>query len=328
MSGFQIYRVKRIQGDMRLDKMLCEVYESATFGLVQKLCRKGQIRLDGKRVKGNERVAFNQEVKIPHALTQQGEKKKHVPLPLTKLQRKEVKDWIITENDDMVVLNKPYGLPVQAGSGHHKSIDRMLGSYYLEDEAADARLVHRLDKTTTGCLLLAKTKEAAKEFAKLFQSRKVEKVYWAVVYGKIRKREGVIKSFLSKETEDDGYEKMESAPQVDDGIQHYPGKKIAETSYRIIDSAGFYHWLEVRPKTGRMHQIRVHLAELGAPIVGDIKYGGEKLHNDLNIKSDEVFLHARELHIAHGKKEDVFVAPMPVHFRKLFKLFEWNEKDA
>lgn len=310
--------VKYSQDGMRLDKVLRELFEAASFGAVQKLCRKGEIRLDGKRVKGNERVEMGQEIRIPPSLqmpvegkSEKGTKTYH----LTTQDKRDIEDMIIFEDDELIVLNKPYGLPVQAGSGHSKSVDRLLTAFAGEDYSP--KLVHRIDKTTTGCLVMAKTKEMARELSDQFKFRKANKKYWAFVEGKVMQREGVIKTFMEVEADDDGYEKMSTNKR---------GQK-AETHYEIIDSAGMYHWVEVTPKTGRKHQIRVHLASIGLPIVGDIKYGGKRLGGDDDIPSGKLFLHAREVSfdLESGRHLN-FKADLPDHFKKVFDLMQWKAK--
>lgn len=314
----KILKVTVYQEGMRLDRVLRDAYEAANFGAIQKLCRKGEIRLDGKRVKGNERVEDGQEIRIPPSLqkpvVEDAREKAARSFHLTTQDKRDLEEAIIYEDDDLVVLNKPYGLPVQAGSGHSKSLDRMLMSY--ADGDYQPKLVHRIDKTTTGCLVLAKTKEMARTLSDQFKFRKARKTYWAIVEGKVMQHEGVIKTSIDVEGEE-GEEKMA------------PNKRgqTASTEYKIIDSAGMYHWVEVYPKTGRKHQIRVHLASIGLPIVGDVKYGGKRISGDEDIPHGKLFLHAREVAFNLGKNKDVqFKADLPVHFKTVFKLMQWKAK--
>lgn len=310
------YIVPAKYADLRLDKMLPQAFEGATFGLVQKLCRKGAIRLDGKRVKGNEKVKKGQEIRIPATMMEQPSEERRI-LNLNSKERQMVDGWIMEENRNYLVLNKPYDVPVQAGSGHSKSIDRYMEAMY-EGKGEAPRLIHRLDKTTTGCLVMAKTKEVAKELSREFQTRKVEKTYWAIVKGRLKEQEGKIKTSLEKE-ENDGFEKME--------VNDKTGKR-AETHFRVIESAGQYHWLEVKPKTGRTHQIRIHLSSIGVPIIGDIKYGAEKAKVEETLAEDTIFLHAREINFDLKGCRQKCEAPIPEHFKKIFKMLQWSEKDA
>lgn len=317
----QPYKIKRNEDGSRLDKVLMEAFNGVTFGMIQKMCRKGQVRLDGKRVKGNERVSSGQEVRIPPMFLNAAETAAEAPKqiqPLSKEDKRVVENNIIHEDKDIVVINKPYGLPVQAGSGHSRSLDRLLVSYY--DGICNPKLVHRLDKTTTGCVLIAKSRDIASKLSASFQKRHMEKTYWAIVQGRLREKEGKITARLIK-GDVQGYEQMYEDEER--------GQK-AETSYRTIASTGKYHWLEVKPKTGRTHQIRAHLASIGAPIVGDTKYGGKRLTTEAeNIPADRIYLHAREIscdvdELGHLR----FDAGLPDHFMKAFKLFSFDIEDA
>ncbi|MFT7143973.1 MAG: 23S rRNA pseudouridine955/2504/2580 synthase [bacterium] len=307
-SEVTFLKINKLLEGSRLDKLLIEKYPLASFGTVQKLCRKGQIRIDGKRVKGNERVVVGQEVRIPPAFTVEGEepqeKKKYV-YHLSTQDKHDIENMTIFEDKEIIVINKPYGLPVQAGSGHSKSIDRMFEANTRKDEKP--KLVHRIDKTTTGLLILAKTKDMATTLSNQFKNRKVKKTYWAIVKGRVRDLEGTIKTSMEK-IEVEGKEKMATKGGYE---------KFAETSYKVMDSAGVYHWLEVYPKTGRKHQIRVHLESIGLPIVGDIKYGGARLKGDEQIPAGKLFLHARAINLEFaGGRNRYFKAEIPAHFEK------------
>lgn len=317
-SEVTFLKVNKLLEGSRLDKALIEKYPAASFGSVQKLCRKGQIRVDGKRVKGNERLVVGQEIRIPPAFTTEIEetleKKKYV-YHLTTQDKRDIENMTIFEDKELIVINKPYGLPVQAGSGHSKSIDRMFESNTRKDEKP--KLVHRIDKTTTGLLVLAKTKEMAQNLSNQFKNRKVKKTYWAIVKGRVRDLEGTIKTAIEK-VEVEGKERMATKGGYD---------KFSETSYKVMDSAGIYHWLEVYPKTGRKHQIRVHLESIGLPIVGDIKYGAARITGDEQIPSGKLFLHARELNLQfEGGRNRYFKADIPEHFKKVFSVMEWQIK--
>lgn len=310
-----IFKVEQTHVGLRLDKTLIEVFPAATFGLVQKLCRKGQIRLEGKRVKGNERLELGQEIKLPSFIQEDvsDEVKSQQSYQLSKKEVHEVENMVLFENDDMIVLNKDYGLPVQAGSGHSKSLDRMLKAY--AGESYNPKLVHRIDKTTTGIVLFAKNKQMAREISQQFKARKVEKTYIAVVQGKVRahEMEGVIQSELAQ-VEEDGVEIMATQK----------GSQKAETYYEVLESAGMYHLVKIQPKTGRKHQIRVHMASVGLPLVGDVKYGGEKFENDRKDLKNKLFLHAYELSLPSFKQN--FKAELPDHFRVMLKLMQWSFK--
>lgn len=311
-----IITVKAEHVGLRIDKTLQELYPSATFGLVQKLCRKGQIRIDGKRVKGNERLELGQEIKCPDFVTEShvNEKQEKRTYQLSKKETHDIENMIIYEDDNLVVMNKDYGIPVQAGSGHSKSLDRMLVAY--AGESYSPKLVHRIDKTTTGLVLFAKNKQAARDISLQFKNRKVEKTYLAVVKGRVRahEMEGVIKSELAVEESEDGHEKMSTKK----GVQK------AETYYEVLESAGMYHLVRIEPKTGRKHQIRVHMSSVGLPLVGDLKYDGDKFESDDKRLKGKLFLHAHKINIPLQNLN--FNAPLPEHFKVILKLMQWNFK--
>lgn len=311
-----IITVKEQYAGLRLDKTLQELYPSATFGLVQKLCRKGQIRIDGKRVKGNERLTVGQEIKCPEFVTEDNtdQIQQKRTYQLSKKEAHEIENMILYEDDKLVVMNKDYGIPVQAGSGHSKSLDRMLVAY--AGDSYSPKLVHRIDKTTTGLVLFAKNKQTAREVSLQFKNRKVEKTYLAVVKGRVRanEMEGVIKSELAVEEGDEGYEKMSAKK----------GAQKAETYYEVLESAGMYHLVKIEPKTGRKHQIRVHMSSIGLPLVGDLKYDGDKFESDDKRLKGKLFLHAYKIKMPSNNLQ--FNASLPEHFKVILKLMQWNFK--
>ena len=319
--AIQPYIVEQKYDDARLDKVLMDLMEGVTFGMVQKMCRKGQIRVEGKRVKAGDRVFYGQEVRIPPFLMNAAETADDVDKtavqPLSKEDKRLIDNSILYEDTHLVVINKPYGLPVQAGSGHSRSLDRLMVSYY--GETCQPKLVHRLDKTTTGCVLFAKSRGVAAQLSASFKQRDMEKTYWAIVKGNLRQKEGKITERMLKGNVQ-GYEQM---------VMDEEGQK-AETDYRHISSAGMYHWLEIKPKTGRTHQIRAHMACIGVPIVGDVKYGGERLTTEQeDIPSNRIFLHAREIQCEAGNLGYLhFVASLPDHFKKAFEIFDWDLAEA
>jgi 23S rRNA pseudouridine955/2504/2580 synthase len=321
----------------RLDQVLSDRLENATFGVIQKLCRKGQIRLDGKRVKGSERVMMDQEIRIPPALVfgepqrEDGDttRDKKGSYDLNSKELRDLENDIIFEDDSLVVVNKPYGLPVQAGSGHSKSLDRMMVSLFQKRGIEEMpRLVHRLDKTTTGAVVLAKTREVAARLSRMFQVHDMNKTYWAIVTGRLKETEGVIRTEIQKVGDKEGNDRMVTvgAGEVARGEHIGRGQK-AVTEWKLIDSAGEYHWLEIKPKTGRTHQIRLHMASVGMPILGDMKYGGKRVsHSEEGIPNGRVFLHARVMEFKDeqmGQKS--FVAKLPHHFKVMFELVDWKE---
>jgi 23S rRNA pseudouridine955/2504/2580 synthase len=301
-------------GGVRLDKFLQARFQGVTFTQIQKMCRKGNIRLNGSRVKANVLVEAGQEVRVPPFFHDQPEASKKPQL--TPQDRELLEQNVIYQDEDMLVLNKLYGIPVQGGEKHTKSLDNMM-KVFVEDKKA--RLTHRLDRDTTGCLVFALNRPVSAKIADAFKTKQVQKTYWAIVQGRLPQQEGTIKAPLKKVGKE-GDQKMVVA---EDG-------KRAVTHFREIASAGKnIHWLEVIPETGRTHQIRVHLAEMGTPIVGDNKYGEVEDLGDY-VPTNKMFLHARSLvfNDSLSLKNGQFTADLPPHFHTVFKLFHWQEKQA
>jgi len=302
------------QNGQRLDKFLKETY-GLPFGKIQQLCRKGNIRMGGSRVKGDTKLQAGQELKLPN-LEVIDDSQKNSPksdYTPTKAELKAVRDLIIGEDDALIWLNKPDGLPVQAGTGHIKSIDRLLAALYPD---APPKLVHRLDKATTGLLIFAKTTEAAQIMSTAFKTHKLQKTYVALLAGRLHPTEGIIEAPLAKAGAK-GHERVLLDPE---------GKR-ATTEYILRQSFGkALHLVELQPKTGRMHQLRVHTADmLKCPIVGDWKYGGEKgkIKGD-GITSGKMYLHAESMTLTHPttKEEITLHAPLAPHFNKLLNVME------
>ena len=302
------------EATQRLDRVLQKHFPQATFALVQKLCRKGAIRLDGKRAKGNERVQAGQVVALTPALMQDAAPVQSVAtaITLSKAERKQLQDAILYQDDWILVLNKPAGIPVQAGSSHKRSLDRLLPLLFPEKTP---RLTHRLDMETSGCLVFAMNGRAARSLTKQFAGRYVQKIYWAVASGLLLDSEGEIKFSLSK-SKGEGGEKVRASL---DG-------KTAETYFKRLARKGELQWVELHPKTGRTHQIRAHMAALSAPLLGDGKYGGARKLGDEVVKN--IYLHAREVTFRHPENDKpvTFKAPLPEHFQRLFDRYGWRAK--
>ena len=303
--------IPKENGGQRLDKFILDEFPKSSFGLVQKLCRKGQVRVNGGRVKGSRRLAVGDVLRLPPRFGEEEveiKKDRDQPFTLTDKDRKQVPNWIIYEDGEIVVLNKPAGLPSQAGTDHNRSMDRILGAYY---PGSIPRLVHRLDKDTTGCLVMARKRQKASELSQLFKTRDMQKIYWALVRGHLTEQQGKISLPL---------EKTDSGVVVNE-----ESGKSAMTLYQVLATAGDLHLIAVKPTTGRMHQIRVHMSEIGAPLVGDRKYGGEPLDiDDLPKAQNNMFLHAWQIEFAKHK----FNAPMPKHFKDVFDYVGWTENEC
>ncbi len=306
-SGVQQRTVSGDEHDMRLDRWFKQHFPGLSHGQLEKLLRKGQIRVDGGRVKASTRVERGQTVRIPpmpaDKLAQADKAKAKSAARPKPEDREAIERMVLFQDAHVLVLNKPHGLAVQGGSGQKRHIDGMLAA--LEKNGERPKLVHRLDKDTSGALLIARTPGSAAFFSKRFSGRSAKKIYWALVMGVPDIKEGVIEAPLAKQPGSGG-EKM----HVD-----HEGGQPAKTKYRVVDAAGKKAaWLELQPLTGRTHQLRVHCAAMGHPIVGDGKYGGKEAFLTGAV-SRKMHLHARRLIIdsPDGGKLDV-TAELPEHF--------------
>ena len=290
---------------IRLDRWFKRHMPDVSFNLVSRWARTGQLRLDGKRAAPGDRVEAGQAIRIPpaEAAPARAPRAERAREPLTPEEAELVRDMVIYRDPDAFVLNKPPGLATQGGTKTTQHLDRLLDGL-AEEDAGRPKLVHRLDKDTSGALLVARSARAAGHFAKAFSGRTARKVYWALVVGVPSADEGLIDAPLAKQPGTGG-EKM----HVDEE-QGLP----ARTRWRVIDRAGNRAaWVELQPLTGRTHQLRAHMAALGHPIVGDAKYGGAEAFLTGGI-SRKLHLHARRLKIdAPGGVIDVS-ADLPAHF--------------
>jgi 23S rRNA pseudouridine955/2504/2580 synthase len=294
------------EADLRLDRWFRRHYPALTQGALQKMLRTGQIRVDGKRAETGTRLAPGQEIRIPPMPSAPA------PKPVREVSERDasmLERMVIYRDNSVIALDKPHGLAVQGGPGITRNLDAMLDALRFGAEERP-RLVHRLDRDTSGVLLLARTAAAAAKLAAAFRGRDAEKTYWAVVAGVPTPREGRINMPLAKLA---GARGERTAPAEDgEGTR-------AITDYRTVDAArGHAAWLEMNPLTGRTHQLRVHAASaLKCPIVGDGKYGGSAAH--LEDLSGQLHLHARAIAVPHpeGGRLEV-TAPLPPHMNETF----------
>jgi len=292
---------------VRLDRWFKRHLPQVGFATVSRWARTGQVRVDGKRAKPEDRLATGQVVRVPPGgdLPKAPVKRRD----LTPDQLAQAEAMLIRKTDAALVLNKPPGLATQGGTGTFNHVDGLLDAY-VEGEAPRPRLVHRLDKDTSGVLLVARTPGSAAFFSKRFSGRSAKKIYWALVVGVPEVAEGTIDAPLAKQPGTGG-EKMHV--DTENG-------QPARTRYRVVDRAGNRAaWVELSPLTGRTHQLRVHMAAIGHPIVGDGKYGGQDAFLTGSI-SRKMHLHARRLVIdapkdaeGGGGTLDV-TAELPEHF--------------
>jgi 23S rRNA pseudouridine955/2504/2580 synthase len=308
---------------IRLDRWFKRNLPQIGFATVSRWARTGQVRVDGKRVKPEDRLEAGQVLRVPPGGEEAPAAKKAAPRArtLSPEQIAEAKAMVIRETPSAIVLNKPPGLATQGGSKTTKHVDGLLDAFVTDEKTPRPRLVHRLDKDTSGVLLIARTPGSAASFSKRFASRSARKVYWALVVGKPQLSEGVIDAPLAKQPGTGG-EKM----HIDE-----ENGAAAKTRYRVVDSAGQRaSWVELEPLTGRTHQLRVHMAAIGHPIVGDGKYGGPDSFLTGAV-SRKMHLHARRLIISEpkigertGGKLDV-TAELPPHFAMSMEVLGFDQ---
>lgn len=318
MSGVRLIEVKPADDGARLDRWFKTHVPEIGFGQLQKLMRKGAVRLDGKRVKGKERISAGQVVRVPPTgpVSEGAQKTRGERRPkLTDDQIQEVKNWVLYRDNDVIVLNKPAGLPTQGGTGQTRHLDGLLDALIF-DASARPKLVHRLDKDTSGALLLARTTGAAAHLAKHFQTKDTDKRYWAIVTGAPKLLTGRISMKMDK-LNVRGAEKMVQTP---DG-------KASLTDYAVLDrAADRASWISLKPHTGRTHQLRLHCAEIGHPILGDGKYGGEEAFLSGAI-SKKLHLHSRQVTFQHPNGERLTItAPLPPHMAATFDTLGFDIK--
>lgn len=317
-TGVQTLVVEPDEADMRVDRFLVARFPQLAFTHIQRIVRKGELRVDGKRAQPNERLAAGQKVRIPPLKLDQ-------PRPVSRSAAKDqderdfLKSITLYEDKDVLIINKPMGLAVQGGSGTTRHVDGLLESM-RDAEGQKPRLVHRLDKDTAGCLVIAKTRFAASTMAKSFRSRTTRKIYWALVAGVPRVRQGRVSTYLAKEG-DEGDSRMRVAKHGDEGASH------ALTYYAVVETAAQkLAWLSLKPVTGRTHQLRAHAAHIGHPIVGDPKYFDIENWELPGGIQNKLHLLARRIVIAHprtGKPIDV-TAPLPPHMQQSFNLLGFD----
>jgi 23S rRNA pseudouridine955/2504/2580 synthase len=306
------------ESDIRLDRWFRRHFPDITQGVIQRLCRTGQIRVDGKRAEASLRLLAGQTIRIPPLPDPKSPETPAEPPPDSRT-RSEMERMVLYRDDHLIVLNKPSGLATQGGPGITRHLDGM--SRALATSPADRpRLVHRLDRDTSGVLVLARSPGVAAKLAAAFRSRAVEKIYWAVVVGRPVPVEGRLDLPLTRRDPSQAGARGEriAVAEPDD-----PEATHAITDYRTLDHAARkLALLELRPLTGRTHQLRVHCAELGAPILGDATYGEwREAGNSALIEglSDRLHLHARRLTLPHPAGGTLTVeADLPPHMAETF----------
>ncbi|MEP3889597.1 MAG: RluA family pseudouridine synthase [Hellea sp.] len=320
MSGVQHLTVEETDAGSRLDRWFKRQFPHIPHGKVEKLLRTGQLRVDGKRAKGNARIEGGQVIRIP-PLPEPSEIK--TVAPVNERDVAYMRSMIIYEDADIIALNKPHGIAVQGGTGTTRHIDGMLPAL-----GEGCRLVHRLDRDTTGVLLIAKNVRAAKWAGRAFQSRRAEKIYWGITNGVPKPSAGEIKGYMAKGRLDNRFGNKHEGKEIMQAVRHgSDGAKHAKTLYQCVAKAGQRSaWVVMQPLTGRTHQLRLHMQLLGAPIAGDPKYMTDRplpggLENMLH-------LHARSLTLPREDQHDLYLqAPIPPHMEQAFDVMGYNEAD-
>ncbi len=321
MSGVRHMTVEADEAGMRLDRWFRVHFPALPFGRMQKLLRKGAIRVNGKRVKAAHRLEEGDTVRVPPLPGDMAEadgtaRATRRPRPLSERERAFFRSLILHEDRDLLVINKPSGIAVQGGSKTADHLDRYLAA--LEEEYGERpRLVHRLDRDTSGVLVIARRRSVAARLGRLFASRSVRKIYWAVVHGVPKPLQGRIDMALVKAMTREG-ERVRPAHRGEEGAQK------AVTYYSVVDRAApVLSWLSLKPVTGRQHQLRAHMAFIGHPILGDGKYGGgENLPDGVEPR---LHLHARRISFPHPRGGELDItAPLPDHMAHTFRLFGFD----
>ena len=333
MSAVQLITVTEDEGEQRLDRWLKRKFPQITQGAVEKMCRTGQVRVESGRVKASDHVLPGQTVRIPplpDAAAPEYEPNGKISAADTKM----IQNAVLWKDEHMIILNKPAGLASQGGSGMGERHAEALKFGYKDKP----KLVHRLDKDTSGLLMLARTDRVARRLSEALRHRNTRKIYWALVAGVPSPKKGSIKYGLMKAPGGRGEgEKMlciHPAKMAD-----FPDAKRAQTDYFVLWFLSTrMSWMALEPVTGRTHQLRAHMAEMGHPIAGDGKYGGSTAENmgdgwGAGIGGDvsrKLHLHARQLIIEHPVSGEImtFTAPLPDHMARTWKMLDWNEKDV
>ncbi len=311
MSRVRFLEVGPDEADRRLDRWFKEHFPALGHGRLEKLLRTGQIRVDGGRAKAGLRLTAGAKIRIP-PMSDESEGKKRPRRAPSPEDVEKLHASILYQDETMIVINKPPGLAVQGGSKVTRNLDAMLEGLRLGADQAP-RLVHRLDKDTSGVLVLARDRAAARALSAAFKTRQVHKIYWALVVGVPRLHSGEVESKLEKLPGRSG----ERVTISDTGAR-------AITRYEVIERGGDrLAWVALMPITGRTHQLRVHCAALGTPILGDGKYGGAEAF--VSGLSEQMHLHARSMTLPHPKRGRIKVsAPLSPHMQESWDFFGFD----
>jgi 23S rRNA pseudouridine955/2504/2580 synthase len=334
VAGVQNLTVAEADAGQRLDRWLKRQFPSLNQIRIEKMCRKGEMRVGGARAKPSDRLESGQVVRVPpfEEVARPEKPARVIPSVVSEEDAAMIQACVLFRDDDIIVLNKPAGLATQGGSGQTRHVD-LLANALRFGNAEKPKLVHRLDKDTSGLLLLARHGKAATALTRAFTHKSARKIYWALVAGVPAPQSGTIRFGLVKaETGGDG-ERMQTVHP--DQIDSTEGAKPAVTEYTVLETVGQRaSWVALSPITGRTHQLRAHMAAIGHPVAGDGKYGSRGQTNEgdgwgAGIGGDisrKMHLHARAISFDHpvtGKRMR-FEAPLPPHMERTWAMFDWN----
>lgn len=329
MSAVKTLTVGEDETGIRLDRWFKRHYPDLPHVILEKLLRTGQVRVDGGRAKAADRLEAGQAIRVPPTAHVAPPKKKIAKpgMPVSDKDAAFIRGLILHQDPDVIVLNKPHGLAAQGGSGIERSVDGLLDALSL-GKSHRPRLVHRLDRDTTGVLVIARTPSAAAALSEAFRARETRKIYWALVNGVPRPHRGKVALSLAKEGGHGKHGRDERMVPLAAGDDREDAKR-AVTHYAVLDAAASAcAWVALMPITGRTHQLRAHMAAIGCPIVGDFKYGGSESRLSGEVPK-MLHLHARSIQIKHPKGGILeVVAPLPPHMKKSWALFGFSADDT
>ncbi len=330
----QPFEIEQYEHNLRLDKWCKNRFPHTPFGLLQKALRKGMIKVDGKKIEHSHNLQTGEIVTVADSLVYGSDvataqkPKSHSKLNRPSINPRlldEIRDWVVFEDAHCIAINKPAGIAVQGGTGLSDCIDMRLEGLIHEDGQDRPRLVHRLDRDTSGILILGKSKIAAAELTAAFRHKNAQKIYYALVMGMPEQPVGTIELPLAKRNTKGGIEKMSVVidGEGDEAITHY---RIIATNERYDIS-----WLECMPITGRTHQLRVHLQAIGHPVYGDGKYGGRNAFHERIDLPKQLHLHSQHLRLNQLNLPNIrkykFTAPLPPHFVESLGKLGFDSRD-